>query len=35
MKKHYEKPHCEVIKIQQTQILCGSCGGSFDPDAMP
>lgn len=35
MKKHYEKPRTEVVKVEISKILCGSVGGGFDPDAMP
>jgi hypothetical protein len=35
MKKHYKIPHTEVIKVEISKIVCGSVGGSFDPDAMP
>lgn len=34
MKKHYERPRTEVVKVEISKIVCGSCGG-FDPDAMP
>ena len=34
LKKQYEKPCCEVVRIEHAQMLCGS-GRSYDPDAMP
>lgn len=34
-KKLYDRPRIEVVKAETTKTLCGSCGGSFDPDAMP
>jgi len=34
MKNQYIKPCIVVVKVEITNILCGS-GGGFDPDAMP